>query len=738
MQEILLGCDPRSPDTDGDLITDGDEFYVFFTNPLVDDSDFDALKDGEEVYLWHSNPLLDDSDGDTLPDGQEVLLYGSDPMDEDTDNDGLTDFEEVWIYYTDTFEYDTDQDGLSDGDEIHLYDTDPLNWDTDGDSITEPNELGEYTWPMSDYDEVMIHGTNATDPDSDMDGLSDGIELYLASGLIPWTDPIELDPMSEDTDGDLLIDGNELMLLNVSDITYPFRALTFIFRYNTDPCNNDTDGDLLTDYQEVIIFNSDANNTDTDNDTLDDWNEIWRYNTSALTNDTDGDGLWDFEETVYDVYPYGPWPPSNWSIGKYLALADLRASPVYLPSQVYGTSATDPDCDDDYLPDGSEYFLYNTDPLDDDSDNDGITDTYEFDTDIDRLEDGIEFMLGTVFLVGGGIYSPDSDGDGLLDGDEYYIYGSSPTDVDSDGDGYSDGYEVAMGSSPSEYSYFAVVSPHDDTVVPENTMVRVLNYSAMDAVWYRYRTAATWSSNIDLTYDVVLHSWVDTTAVWAPGSYEMQVFAEDINGTIHQYEVVFIVEIAAAEPSAIQILTPLGGTTVYYDTDIRVVNMTTFDTMWFRYRTTSSWSDNGSLSYDTETMVWYNDTVLWEPGNYTIQVFGETPIGQEVMTEASFVVVPIAADYTLYIILGLAAALAVVTFGLLWSTGVLGKVKSKIRPSDDASEGEATAEDTPKPPDDGSEAVPAKPKPEKKTTKSSASVKKKTSTKAKEKGGAKK
>ena len=81
--EILLGTDPRSQDTDMDMISDGDEFYLFFTDPCVWDSDQDGVGDGEEVYFFHSNPMLDDSDGDTLTDGQEILVYLSDPMDEE-------------------------------------------------------------------------------------------------------------------------------------------------------------------------------------------------------------------------------------------------------------------------------------------------------------------------------------------------------------------------------------------------------------------------------------------------------------------------------------------------------------------------------------------------------------------------------------------------------------------------------------------------------------------------------
>ena len=44
---------------------------------------------------------------------------------------------------------------------------------------------------------------------------------------------------------------------------------------------------------------------------------------------------------------------------------------------------------------------------------------------------------------------PDTDGDGLLDGEEVHLYGTDPVDADTDGDGYSDGHEVlVLGTDP--------------------------------------------------------------------------------------------------------------------------------------------------------------------------------------------------------------------------------------------------------------------------------------------------
>lgn len=64
------------------------------------------------------------------------------------------------------------------------------------------------------------------------------------------------------------------------------------------------------------------------------------------------------------------------------------------------------------------------------------------DQDFDHLSNDAEKTLGTDPT------NPDTDGDGLLDGDEASLYHTNPLKVDTDGDGYSDGYEVSHGQNP--------------------------------------------------------------------------------------------------------------------------------------------------------------------------------------------------------------------------------------------------------------------------------------------------
>jgi outer membrane protein OmpA-like peptidoglycan-associated protein len=90
----------------------------------------------------------------------------------------------------------------------------------------------------------------------------------------------------------------------------------------------------------------------------------------------------------------------------------------------FGTNPYNPDTDNDGLNDGEEVNTYKTDPLKADTDGDG-------------LKDGEEVMKYKTDPS-----KADSDGDGLNDGDEVMKYKTDPLKADTDGDGLNDGDEV--------------------------------------------------------------------------------------------------------------------------------------------------------------------------------------------------------------------------------------------------------------------------------------------------------
>jgi hypothetical protein len=105
---------------------------------------------------------------------------------------------------------------------------------------------------------------------------------------------------------------------------------------------------------------------------------------------------------------------------------------VYLTTGIgftYSFPEPDGDRDHDGLMNREERHSYRTDPDNPDTDGDG-------------LRDGEEIQRGTSPLF------PDTDGDGLSDGDEVRRWGADPLRKDSDSDGLADLEETAAGTNP--------------------------------------------------------------------------------------------------------------------------------------------------------------------------------------------------------------------------------------------------------------------------------------------------
>ncbi|HKY32479.1 MAG TPA: FG-GAP-like repeat-containing protein [Candidatus Polarisedimenticolia bacterium] len=111
-----------------------------------------------------------------------------------------------------------------------------------------------------------------------------------------------------------------------------------------------------------------------------------------------------------------------------------------LAEQMAGSDPTNPDTDGDGLTDGEEVTTYGTNPLAADTDGDGLGDAQEIAAGTDPL-------------------NRDTDGDGLTDEDEIVTYGTDPLMADTDGDGVTDGWEVRHGYNP--------LSSGDGTIDPD-------------------------------------------------------------------------------------------------------------------------------------------------------------------------------------------------------------------------------------------------------------------------------
>ena len=164
-------------DGDGDGLEDGDELYVYGTEPTNPDTDDDWMDDSREVDCG-TNPTNPDTDGDGLLDGWESTndWCGFDPLvsnvvdvvQADWDADGLSNLLES-RYGTDPWSDDTDMDGLLDDWEV-CFGLDPISIEGDN------GEVGDFDHDgLLNVDEQDL-GTDPTNPDTDGDGLVDSVD----------------------------------------------------------------------------------------------------------------------------------------------------------------------------------------------------------------------------------------------------------------------------------------------------------------------------------------------------------------------------------------------------------------------------------------------------------------------------------------------------------------------------------------------------------------------------------
>jgi len=327
--EIQKGWDPNDADQDDDGNVDGTQ-----------DSDGDGLTDWVEVGLGSdandpSDPDGNDPDSDGLPNWIEALIntYPNDPDSDDggdtdgyeisagtnpryvwddtrftndDDNDRLSNLSESF-HRSNPNDPDTDDDGLDDGLEVLWYGTNPIFADTDGDLL-------------SDGAEVRTHRTDPRKADTDGAGIRDGYELV--NGTDPKNPADDVFTADGDTDGDGLTDGAE------------------VSTHFTNPLDADTDDDGLSDGAEVnASFPTDPIMADSDRGGDSDGLEIangtnpwYQYDDSYWVSDPDNDGLTNYAEIIYIPAELAKW--------------GLQSD--------YPTDPNDPDSDDDGIIDSED------------------------------------------------------------------------------------------------------------------------------------------------------------------------------------------------------------------------------------------------------------------------------------------------------------------------------------------------------------------------------------------------
>lgn len=240
--ELLLGTDPNEADTDGDGLTDYEEFILVGTDPTLRDTDHNEIEDGQEDF--------DDDGLNSL----EEMKYGTNVFNKDTDNDGLSDKDEIFTYFTDPLIIDTDGDGLSDYEDVAL-NFNPKNPDTDKNGILDGDEKVYQTYSKQ-IDNMNNPGITCVEIGMECDGLIENKAVII--------DTYNIDMLSSNVVGLIGVP------VEVS-VDADFTTANLVFHYDETALGNSSEDDLVmmwydkTNNQYVILEDSIV---DTENNTV--------------------------------------------------------------------------------------------------------------------------------------------------------------------------------------------------------------------------------------------------------------------------------------------------------------------------------------------------------------------------------------------------------------------------------------------------------------------------------------
>ena len=198
--------DPTNIDTDGDGLNDYLEWFVYGTDPTTNDTDSDNFTDDIDVFPFDSTEWID-TDGDGVGDNLDYFPFDFNES-QDSDLDGLGNKLEI-LMQTDPFLNDTDGDGSIDSiDKFPLNSSEYLDSDGDGygdNSDKCPNNENDYLDSDNDgyCDNSDAFPLNPNEYlDSDSDGYGDNSDKY-PNDASKYSDPVQNienpDPLGEVT-----------------------------------------------------------------------------------------------------------------------------------------------------------------------------------------------------------------------------------------------------------------------------------------------------------------------------------------------------------------------------------------------------------------------------------------------------------------------------------------------------------------------------------------------------------
>ncbi|MDD7586867.1 MAG: YPDG domain-containing protein [Corynebacterium glucuronolyticum] len=333
--------DYLDPDADGDGVNNNDEIAAGL-NPLnptsTADKDGKPVNDGDLDLDKDKKKNSDESDTNVKPDGVNPDGTAKVPITDKNHNN-----------IADLIDGDLDDDGIPNSE-------DP---DADGDGVNNNDEIAA--------------GLDPLNPDSNNDGIKDGEEDYDGDGKTNADESnTDVKPSGVNPDGTAKVPITDENENNIADLIE----------------KQDTDGDGIPDNEDPDADGDGVNNTDEIKAKLD-----------PLNPDSDGNGIPDGEEDTD---------------GDGIKNADESEVPEGRVKDKDGDGIADPDMTDktggkNNGPNGVADIIEKAD-----TDGDGIPDNEDPDADNDGVNNDDEKAIGTDPL------NPDSNGDGIKDGDEDY------------------------------------------------------------------------------------------------------------------------------------------------------------------------------------------------------------------------------------------------------------------------------------------------------------------------------
>ncbi len=401
------GCSTLTAETDG----------ITTTNPLDADTDNDGLNDSHEALTLLTDPTNVDTDGDGINDGTEVNgQYGTPPQPSDPRNNN------------------TDGDAFDDGDEdkngngvVDTNETDPTRREDSGDFDNDGLEnwqenLSCTLWNVADTDSGGVpdgdeaNVTHGTDPCDSLINFASTIVSYNAgTSQLSLTDGSGFNPGGGigyyNNSGTYTqfsyaqVVNDVLQLVSIS----PPAGVTSVESRNNSWCH-DIFGGSFPSY-------CDDDYSDSDGDGLADWEEtlgVFGYFSNPTLADSDGDGQNDFDEVNTGTDPLEPCDNTldddldglNNYFEETTGCDNSWIGITNGSQDAWITDANETDTDAGGVLDRQEYFD-GTNP-----ENNPQDDIFPDDFDGDSIPDAVENQTGTDWR------NPDTDGGGMMDGDE--------------------------------------------------------------------------------------------------------------------------------------------------------------------------------------------------------------------------------------------------------------------------------------------------------------------------------